>query len=198
MKSAMLYLAAAVALALCGLVVLTWVRSEQHVDEFSVAGMRRYYVQSYGGRIYLGVARRWTYDGANARDVANMNPPHTTAPMVERRYDERWRFGLRMPYLIMASRQRQWFGTLELGSNVLHGSHFETEQGDVIFFPHWAALVALSAVAMVPVIGIVRSRRRRMRRAAGRCETCGYDLRSSPERCPECGTVVVGAAATST
>ena len=35
----------------------------------------------------------------------------------------------------------------------------------------------------------VRSIRGLARRDHGLCPSCGYDLRASPERCPECGEV---------
>ncbi len=52
----------------------------------------------------------------------------------------------------------------------------------------WIAL--LIAVAL-PACYVVQRIRRRRHRAAGCCPQCGYDLRASPTRCPECGTAVV-------
>jgi hypothetical protein len=49
-------------------------------------------------------------------------------------------------------------------------------------------IVLLSAVA--PCIGLQRVWRRRRWAKSGRCRFCGYDLRATPDRCPECGATV--------
>jgi hypothetical protein len=54
-----------------------------------------------------------------------------------------------------------------------------------IVVPHWF-LVILFATMPLTRLGLFIRRRRR--KVEGRCAKCGYDLRATPERCPECGT----------
>jgi hypothetical protein len=65
-------------------------------------------------------------------------------------------------------------------------------RGDVLmsvrhlWFPH-GLVVAVSAI--LPAWRVLRMIKRRRRSLIGLCPTCGYDLRATPERCPECGVV---------
>jgi hypothetical protein len=43
--------------------------------------------------------------------------------------------------------------------------------------------------AVLPTFWVTTRLRRRRRAAGGQCAACGYDLRATPDRCPECGAV---------
>ena len=56
--------------------------------------------------------------------------------------------------------------------------------GFVAFFIVWSALVLARALVLA---GMMRPRVLAELRSRGLCTHCGYDLRGTPGRCPECG-----------
>jgi hypothetical protein len=59
-------------------------------------------------------------------------------------------------------------------------------KGVVIIVPH-AYVCAVTAI--LPLILISKWRKRQNAKRMGLCSHCGYDLRATPDRCPECGKV---------
>jgi hypothetical protein len=94
-------------------------------------------------------------------------------------------------------------GRFVVGLGVTHGSRlisaptwgpaggpptFVTYNELAVPFPLPVAVCAI--VLLWPVVRLaVNQRRQRTRTASGHCPQCGYDLRASAQRCPECGAL---------
>ena len=77
-----------------------------------------------------------------------------------------------------------WWVALSACGPFLRVVHFlgldETVFTHVLIFASLAVLIAL--------IGWERRIMSAQNRRPGYCDLCGYDLRATPDRCPECGT----------
>jgi hypothetical protein len=92
-----------------------------------------------------------------------------------------WIAGWSLHWLVPTSNPQVAYHHL-LGFRYLRRGYYSGYMWEV-GIPLWAIAVI---VAAAPVCWILR---RRSGHPAGHCVTCGYDLRASPDRCPECGTI---------
>jgi hypothetical protein len=59
---------------------------------------------------------------------------------------------------------------------------------DTLYFLIVSPLILALLAGVPPALWLARSARGRRRTRRGLCPRCGYDLRATPGRCPECGT----------
>ena len=55
----------------------------------------------------------------------------------------------------------------------------------------WACFAVAIAFVVAGTLAHIRLRRIEYRETTGLCPACGYDLRASKDRCPECGLAIM-------
>jgi hypothetical protein len=165
-------LCSAASLVLCVLVVLFWVRSHDMRDQWdSYHGTLQQVIGSDSGRIEYfryrytrptAADREWSWLTLKRGLIVPLSGLHGFHEVLGVGWDvqAQWSFAKPAPPYTISS--REWW------------------------VPHWAAAVTLAALPTCRLAPLIRRCRGRCR--TGHCPTCGYDLRASPERCPECGT----------
>ncbi len=78
----------------------------------------------------------------------------------------------------------EWASHLGLSRGGKPGWKYGGQRYHLIYLPHWLIVVLTLPLLAAWAIQFHRAKRRTR---DGHCADCGYDLRASPDRCPECG-----------
>ena len=161
-------LAAALSLALCVATAVLWVRSYSQFDSFFVSnGQRWCCIDSHRGS--LSLVTIWWRSGV----VEHWKVAHSPRPALIRYEDvaPRWHV----------------FGFQHVRAQLV------VERGDtapnLILNAYSVPFWSVCLLFFIATILLTRSLLRASAKQTGRCALCGYDLRASPDRCPECGHV---------
>ena len=183
MKRRLLNLLTAVSLLLCVAVAVLWIPS--YWSGFAATGLA--YQRCAGGytggaltaevttgavvvECGFGSMSESKFDGV--RPGIHFGRTEPTHPFADLPFGDRWRGRVAGSGVVNEPWQDpppQWRRIHELG----------------VVIPAWFVTVALAALPAALLVGAQRRGRGRYR---GLCPRCGYDLRATPDRCPECGT----------
>ena len=175
----------ACAFFLLAAVLASWLASFSHPHGVALNGYRRHSIVIDSGVIQFrrGSKTDVVQHGWNAWSIEEVGfqPIDEPATIIWRPREMRMVFS---PWRIYQE------GEILIGSEVPEPSTGRTtmlgERTRVVAIAHWPIAAALAMPVGWWVIG-VRRRLVRRRLSAGLCPRCGYDLRATPTRCPECG-----------
>jgi hypothetical protein len=191
MKRWLFNLFAGLSLVVCGATAGLWVRSYWRYD--SVLRTREdhasYAVRSLRGRLYL---ERISYSPLREPGIVCFSraTSEITIDIIGLAYqDASSRAGF-LGMGIWTGQYREWPEEvrrhppdMKLGPTSTFPGWFNARI-TVLVIPHWMVMVVAS---VLPLMAGRRWLRQARRRRLGLCLRCGYDLRASRERCPECG-----------
>lgn len=160
---------------------LSW-NSDHWAD--GVLSERRYGLTFIGGRSHIVVIRVDQRLGPAGTPVEQWLP---NLARYRTEHPDRAEF-LASSTPVTAETARMWGYPMTWFDSFAFGWEETKPAGEELRIPAWFPLL-LSGI--LPGCWLLALRRRRNRRALGQCLLCGYDLRASKDRCPECGTAIV-------
>jgi hypothetical protein len=181
MRRRLLNLMTLLSLVLCVGAIVFYARTFGHWEIASSSGPRHninFYSWSgvvaltgtVGDGVPAGEGRRWSHH-------RGVNPGYSLAVSPVKPGPVRWGFGIHVNRTVGPPAGNWRLGDWPVVS---------------VFAPWW---FVVAVTAAMPTHWLWRRRAERRRQRRGLCPACGYDLRASPGRCPECGTIAgVGAA----
>jgi hypothetical protein len=178
MKHRLFTILSAVSLLLCVATCVLWVRSYWLSDQLAW-GYRS--IESAQGYVMLGISRFSGLDGSVRNDSHAMRyarrPAHAKYPDWETSI-------IFLEGLINHDTGERNFGW-ERGGFAWYENRERNGDLNAVGFAPFCCFAG--ATALLPLGWTITLWSRRRRRKAGFCFYCGYDLRATPERCPECG-----------
>jgi hypothetical protein len=168
---------AGLSLVLCVATAALWIRSYFRLDDISHTG--QWHVHNFSsvrGRTFI----QWGWStedelklatGPYARGGFVWDSPSSGATLGVEKRSCGWRLG-GFDYF-------SWTGRMNAAGQPTAGEH-------VTIVPWW---FLCTFAALSPIWWLIRTRRQARRARFGCCLTCGYDLRATPDRCPECGAI---------
>jgi hypothetical protein len=167
----------ALSLLLCAATTLLWVRSYRHLDTLFLQKMHPDYwrmdiAQSNRGRV------SYTRRAGDAAKLRAANPEGITEGVSS------WSAAQPSSPISWPGALGFWTGTED---PVLAKAGFKAR---VYIVPDWFLLLLTAVLPAKWLARWGRARKLASREARGLCPSCGYDLRGTPERCPECGSPV--------
>ena len=173
MKRSLLDLLTALSLLACVAVCALWA--------VSYWCSPRLYVGRHGGTSGFGLDVRTTPGAVEWVGITFRSEPGRAARGINSFVTaDRWREGM----IRRSAWVRAGFGAHRWEQTVKRNGPRYTNYYWGLSLPTWF-LAALLGIA--PAVRLMFRRRRRTRLGAGLCPGCGYDLRATPGRCPECG-----------
>jgi hypothetical protein len=125
-------------------------------------------------------------------NAASPNPKIQIGAATQPGFEEPFHFS--MPTFHGPAR-RMWFG---FGFDRTESYGFDESVGPVttqvssshnVRIDNWLIAMLTAPLPTWRLLAYLKRRKRQSRAAKGQCMTCGYDLRGTPKRCPECGTI---------